>query len=355
MILKSFWNRSTQHSIVCVLELFRLTSNVEIFLYFVVLTEVAIQGTVLIMFKIPLNKTIKQIEEYHSDSSSVRHKVAKMSFVESKIFVLAATASASTLMAFVLYFATRFEPIWFMDNVVNSICLMLMSPYYTGPKGNDELYYRTLCKPMIVCCCQVKYSLVYHERKKLKDDKGQEPTKTVKTVDTESAPRIYAEEEAKEMAEVRAQRLAAKEAHLPAASASMTPPPHQSMDIDQESRREQKEVELQPAMTPPPTNRGNPPMENVHSDSRGLSEYNPTDEAPEVRVCDYIIAGNSEIELEVQGPKVTAVDTPSEPTAVNDTASGRAGGMTETESYVEPQKENLIDRTATDLMTPSRD
>lgn len=133
------------------------------------------------------------------EQDDAMRKNSKLAFFGSKVFVLAATAALSTWVAYVIFFLTDNIVVWALDAVLNSVCLMLMSPYYSGPKGDDELLYRTVCKPCIVCCCQVKYSLVYHEEKKMKHLEAMsgtnalsETTETHKTLDTESAAREIA-------------------------------------------------------------------------------------------------------------------------------------------------------------------
>ena len=80
--------------------------------------------------------------------------------------------SISTLLVFTLYGvldAISNLDFYFVDNIVNSICLMLMSPYYSGSKDNVEGLYRTLCKLCIFCCCQVQNSfMLYHKDSDIK-------------------------------------------------------------------------------------------------------------------------------------------------------------------------------------------
>ena len=187
----------------------------------------------LVLFLIPLRITIKTLKGISDDSEDARRKNAKLAFFGSKIFVLVATSCVMTWIAFLSSFGFNVNWVWPIEAVLNSTCLMLMSPYYSGPKGNDELLYRTLCKPCIICYCQVDYSLVYHSNKKRKleasmsgNEANSEKT-TNKTVDTESAPRIYAEKETQfteEMAGYRQPKLAVM-------SASMTPPPPAKPDM----------------------------------------------------------------------------------------------------------------------------
>lgn len=120
------------------------------------------------MFLVPLNKTIKDLK-FHEESGTLNvaaRQKSKVVFVASKVFVLAATASVSTLLMFVFYAAMDISQIDFvvaLDGIVNVICLMLMSPYYCGPKGNEHRLYRILCRPAIYCFCQQRFSLVYHK------------------------------------------------------------------------------------------------------------------------------------------------------------------------------------------------
>merc|ERR1719499_2107808 len=100
----------------------------------------------------------------------------------------------SSLLAFILLAATEDDFVFALDALVNTICLMLMSPYYCGPKGNEHRLYRILCRPAIYCFCQQRFSLVYHKENKqrLKGDASNPrislaPSQT----DTESAARLY--------------------------------------------------------------------------------------------------------------------------------------------------------------------
>lgn len=279
-------------------------------------TDMLIQITIVVLFVIPLRITIKTLAKLSDDKVDAIRKNAKMAFFGSKIFVLAATASVSTLLMN-LFFNFGVTFLFTIDTLINAICVMLMSPYYSGPRGNDEMLYRTLCKPCIVCCCQVKYSLVYHEGKKARHEMGASGTiatseVTVKTLDTESAARVVAEKQAIELESIGQEKMM------------------QKMEEEQAG----SEREISPA---PPQHGGNLQMGNVYSQSEAVSEYHPDDEQPQEK--------GGDIELQVQGRKGTAVDTSSEPTAVSAAESGSA---------VDPQKESVIG-TVTDLTTPSRD
>merc|ERR1712087_458757 len=89
-------------------------------------------------------------------------------FFASKVFVLAATAALSTVVAFLFVGATDLPISLPVDAVINSFCMLLMSPYYSD---HEERWYRMLCRPCIWVCCQRKHSLRYHYNKKksLKD------------------------------------------------------------------------------------------------------------------------------------------------------------------------------------------
>ena len=172
------------------------------------------------MFKIPLHKTMKNLKKY-SDSrqhEAVVRKNRKLAFVGSKLFVLAATLSLSTVFSWIFFFCFELNP-FPIDHVVNVISLLLMSPYYSGPKGNNELLYRNLCKPCILCCCQVQNSLLYHEDKKRRKRESVEPltTSEKETVDTGSAHRVHVEEKSPRSArghELTESVTADKNAHL---------------------------------------------------------------------------------------------------------------------------------------------
>lgn len=117
------------------------------------------------MFLIPLSKTIKdlQIHEKSGTLNVAARQKSKVVFVASKVFVLAGTASMSSLLAFILLAVTEDDFVFALDALVNTICLMLLSPYYCGPRGNEHRLYRILCKPCIFICCQQRFSLVYHK------------------------------------------------------------------------------------------------------------------------------------------------------------------------------------------------
>jgi len=156
------------------------------------LTEFGIQIAVFIMFLVPLKKTINDLRTYENDGTlnvAGRQK-AKVIFVSSKVFVLAATASVSSVLAFFLLAAGVNDLVFCVDAVVNVICLMLLSPYYCGPKGNEHRLYRVICRPMIFCFCQHKRSLEYHKEKKRKRNSSGVVTQS--QTDTESAMRVYA-------------------------------------------------------------------------------------------------------------------------------------------------------------------
>ena len=90
-------------------------------------------------------------QKYSSFMKRVIHLGLKYLIVS----VIAAITSFTSLICIMLYAETTFVA-W--DQVVNSICIMLMLPYYP-----DQKFYSKLCCPCHTLChvCCTKYNSVY--------------------------------------------------------------------------------------------------------------------------------------------------------------------------------------------------
>merc|ERR1719229_45166 len=113
--------------------------------------------------------------------------------------VLVYTACLSTLFAFVMIIILDIDGIIAIDTVINTICVMMMSPYYTyiRDKKGKEWMYRFWCRPCIYCFCQKRYCLDYYEKpttERLNSARARSPTDThtqLTNTETMSLPRVF--------------------------------------------------------------------------------------------------------------------------------------------------------------------
>eukprot|EP01084_Bolivina_argentea_P171297 296770_1 len=125
----------------------------------------------LIAFTIPLYKTLhdtkrKKSNNTNSNKENVDHTVNRvhssrknMKGIGIKVSVLTSVSSITTIGALIAFVAFTFAHIFPFDWVINSVCLMLMTPYYP-----DEIYFHRLCGICIKCCCiETKTIEINHE------------------------------------------------------------------------------------------------------------------------------------------------------------------------------------------------
>jgi len=200
------------------------------FIFPFVLTELIVNISSTIMFVIPLWKTKKDLAKTLGDEH--KRKTQKLMFVGSKMFVLCATASF-TLLLFLYGAVNQQLAGWLtiINLVGDSICMVLISPYLSG---NNHCLYTTLCRPSIYCCwcCGAKYSLLYVSFKEepwTGDSTVKVNESTKKTVDTMSAPRVYANE----LETAGSPYHVPQVTPLPAISPEVTPAPPSPDDMQQ--------------------------------------------------------------------------------------------------------------------------
>ena len=143
------------------------------------------------MFLAPLRNTKRDLAKTVGDE---HRKTQKLMFVDSKMFVLAATASATTVLAPLSAVTAQIYYVGTLNTVVDSVCMILISPYLSE---NDHCLYLTVCRIPIYCCwcCGGKYSVLYGAVKQettLEAAVGDEKQEST-VVDTMSAPRVFTE------------------------------------------------------------------------------------------------------------------------------------------------------------------
>jgi len=132
-----------------------------------ILAELGINIMVLILFYLPVTKVVTGIMKLSDpDDEGTARSVARFKFTRSKQMVLVYTACLSTFLTYILWIVTDLDNMYTLDTVINSICVMLLSPYYSyirDRKGKEWLY-RFWCRPCIICFCQKHYSLDYYNK-----------------------------------------------------------------------------------------------------------------------------------------------------------------------------------------------
>lgn len=93
-------------------------------------------------FSIPL----KKLREAVSENLPNENYHDKFMYAAVKTSTLTIIALSSTAIMLVIFFVFRFDLAW-VDMVVNSVCLLLMTPYY-----DDAVYYRNVCWLCIKIC-----------------------------------------------------------------------------------------------------------------------------------------------------------------------------------------------------------
>ena len=154
---------------------------------YTVVGELGVNIILVIMFKMRLDHTVKQTVALHRDNQGISRSILKMKFVRSKQLVLVATTCASTLFATLLFWGVFHAGLFAADMVINSICVLMMGPYYSHYKQEErgrEWLYRMWCRPCIFCFCSAS-SLGYYEGGKSPSPKHASPT-----METMSAPRV---------------------------------------------------------------------------------------------------------------------------------------------------------------------
>jgi len=227
-----------------------------------VLCEFAVNVVQVIMMTVPLIKTYREFENLNKGDSANCRRLYKLKFVGSEFFVIGATSSVTTLFAFFGFAAYGSVALSVLNTVSDAVCLILISPYFSGPspcseeRKNQEnhWWYFTLCRPSIYCCycCGTcftpgKWSLEYLEKKKAEAKPVEVPPRTPqsKTRDSRtwdtmmSVPRKMAEK------------------YDPASTAVSSTGKHQEM------RSESATEVATPAMTPPPDSTAKLPDINV--------------------------------------------------------------------------------------------
>eukprot|EP01084_Bolivina_argentea_P299841 516896_1 len=98
----------------------------------------------IIAFMIPLRKTLKAIE--NSGDGADPKVIRKILYAGTKTAVLTGAATCSTLIL-LTFTATLTGAFSIPDQLVNQICMMLMTAYYP-----DAVYYQNICCLCIRCC-----------------------------------------------------------------------------------------------------------------------------------------------------------------------------------------------------------
>lgn len=100
----------------------------------------------VIFFIIPIRDVIRSVQGSKLNVQKQSKLSKKMIAVGLKVTILSAVVWVSTLVNFVIFGATGL-PLINIDYCVNSLCLILMTPYYP-----DHKYFYKWCKCCISCC-----------------------------------------------------------------------------------------------------------------------------------------------------------------------------------------------------------
>eukprot|EP01084_Bolivina_argentea_P262023 442998_1 len=121
----------------------------------------------LFAFIYPLKKLLEQIPTSRERSTSVhiQPRVARLVTVGLKFVIVTTTAVLSTLLMIIIIAMTDALVVGSYDMVINSVCILLMVPYY-----NDKLYYNRLCYGCIYCCTNCKYNGIHSKFKIVTQD-----------------------------------------------------------------------------------------------------------------------------------------------------------------------------------------
>lgn len=121
----------------------------------VALEDMAVSVGFLAAFYIPLRRTIKAVAQSVRNVHQPEQKALfKIKYAGTKHTIITAVAMISTFILVTSTVATDLNFIIGLDPVVNSVCMILMTPYY-----RDEQFYQRLCKCCLWCVSrkQAKY------------------------------------------------------------------------------------------------------------------------------------------------------------------------------------------------------
>lgn len=182
-----------------------------------VLSELLVNVAQFLMFGIPLWKTKRAFEKMNEDSPENLRNLYKLTFVGSKFFVIAGTASMTTLLAFVCYIVFNNFYLVTLNTVSDAVCMILISPYFSGrapwdkvrkePAQENHWWYFCVCRPSIYICyfCGGNLSLKYLKEKRAREEdvgavrEERLPDSAKATSwDTHNAPQHYADVVAKD-------------------------------------------------------------------------------------------------------------------------------------------------------------
>ena len=157
-------NKEPWRLINCVLEstdIHLVVCDVDVAIYFYVVwsfCDVGVNFIYVALFIYPLRSLISNIWKNDNLSLEKRRKlVRKIKKYGLKVLILSLVLSISTLsVSFIwgIFVINLFS----IDDLINAICLMLMTPYYDGTK-----LYKYLCWPCRKCCDKSDLTLSKHE------------------------------------------------------------------------------------------------------------------------------------------------------------------------------------------------
>jgi len=105
----------------------------------------------VLAFVYPLHKVLRSVR----GSTTMSYEMTlKMKHVGIKVGILTFVSCITTIIGLILYTSMTFGHVFPYDWAVNSVCLMLMTPYYP-----DRKYYNRLCG-LCIKCCFAKYKNV---------------------------------------------------------------------------------------------------------------------------------------------------------------------------------------------------
>jgi len=101
----------------------------------------------VIAFVIPLYKVLRSVR----GSTTMSYDMTlNMKHVGIKVTLLTLVSCLTTLIGLILYTLFTFGHVFPYDWAINSVCLILMTPYYP-----DHKYYHRLCGLCIKCCFRI--------------------------------------------------------------------------------------------------------------------------------------------------------------------------------------------------------